>query len=83
MKKRTPSRRTLSTTPIEKPAMQRGPDRDLTFVELHYPNLNPRPHRGGHENEGLGFSIRALKKAERLYTVPSINTSSEQAQKRR
>ena len=31
--------------------MQRGPDRDLTFVELHYPNLKPRPHRGGHEKK--------------------------------
>ena len=29
--------------------MQREPDRDLTIVELHYPNLKPRPHRGGHE----------------------------------
>ena len=30
--------------------MQREPDRDLTVVELHCPNLKPRPHRGGHEN---------------------------------
>ena len=39
----------------QKPGMHRGPDRDLTFVELHYPNLKPRPHRGGHEKRVVGF----------------------------
>ena len=49
--------------------MQREPDRDLTIVELHYPDLKPRPHRGGGTKKTYG-TVKTPMELYQTLTAP-------------